>query len=157
MVKIVPIRQKLAEQQARNCKADIATRSTRLTTRSNDAIQRRDLRRDPTTRSNDAIQRRDLMQTTRSTRLTTRFDANNAIDAIYDAIWRKRRDRRDLRRDLTQTTRLTKFSIRQWTFSNWKLNVTTEKSSIFYLACLIFRGEWRVTSNLRNRCWKVRL
>ncbi len=81
MVKIVPIGQKLAEQQARNCKADIATRWTRLTTQSNDQIQRRDLRRDPTTRSNDAIcgaiQRRDP---------TTRFDANDAIDAIDDAI-----------------------------------------------------------------------
>ena len=94
MVKIVPIGQKLAEQQARNCKADIATRSTRLTTRSNDAIQtthsndaicgaiqRRDLTTRFAARSNDAIcgaiQRRDL---------TTRFDANDAIDAINDAI-----------------------------------------------------------------------
>ncbi len=85
MVKIVSIGQKLAEQQARNCKADIATRSTRLTTRSNDAMQRRD----PTTRfaarSNDAIcgaiQRRDLRRDP-----TTRFDANDAIDVIYDAI-----------------------------------------------------------------------
>ncbi len=68
MVKIVAIGQKLAEQQARNCKADIATRSTRLTTLSNDAIQttqsndaicgaiqRRDLRRDPMTQFDDAI------------------------------------------------------------------------------------------------------
>jgi hypothetical protein len=86
MVKIVPIGQKLAEQQARNCKADIATRLTRLTTQSNDAIettrsndaicgaiQRRDLRRDPTTRFADAIcgaiQRRDLRRDP-----TTRFD-----------------------------------------------------------------------------------
>ena len=77
MVKIIPIGQKLAEQQARNCKADIATRSTRLTTRSNDAIE--------TTRSNDAIcgaiQRRDLRRDP-----TTRFDANDVIDVIYDAI-----------------------------------------------------------------------
>jgi hypothetical protein len=81
MVKIVPIGQKLAEQQARNCKADIATRSTQLTTRSNDVIQRRDLTTRFAARSNDAIcgaiQRRDL---------TTRFDANDAIDAINDAI-----------------------------------------------------------------------
>jgi hypothetical protein len=38
--------------------------------------------------------------------LTTRFDANDAIDAINDAIWR------DLRRDLTQTTRSTRFTTR---------------------------------------------
>jgi hypothetical protein len=79
MVKIVPIGQKMAERQARNCKADVATRSTRLTTRStrfgaiDDAIQRCDLATRLTTQSNDAIQRCDLTQ-------------SDVIDAIDDAI-----------------------------------------------------------------------
>jgi hypothetical protein len=101
MVTIVLIGQKLAERQARNCKADTATCSTRLMTRStrfgaiDDAIQRRDLATRLTTRSNDAIQRRDLTQN----------DAIQRRDLTQnDAIQRRDLTQNDAiqRRDLTQ-------------------------------------------------------
>jgi hypothetical protein len=48
-------------------------------------------------------------------------------------------------------------SIWQLMFSNLKWDVTTRKSSIFYLACLSSEVSEKSRSNLKNRCWKVRL